>query len=1302
MKTGRNTIVLMFVVALMVLAASPLLFEKTGTANAISMHKGAEKLSQYVNSEDSNAPAVSWGNHEWHVLSYGTTGNQKVAEQGVITLFETDVHDYWDQVAFSNDPESVVYAGSNLQTTMENSYETMFTAADKAAVKTRTLAGGSDYYCICVGGEEEYPDGYDPAKVMGPDVPNAHFWPLSVSEANAIASRMLPARDSYWLRTPGLFEEGDLATGEHYRNYKAAFVYRGAAVAEGLRVQGTSRYRGAVWLKMDRVLFTSDYLKNKAAYSPVGADSVRQVEDVNNNIKNVWKLTLLDESRGGFGIRSVTSDDGKTLKINYKGATAGDNEYISVIVMGSNGEIKSYGKLALAVSGSGADAFAMVDLNGKWDPASGEKLLVFNEQCNQETDYVITTDYSSQMLEITESMIGDDGTWKGSGTKNDPYIIKSAAGWKTLVDYVEAGQSTTGKYFKLAADISVDTMVGDESLERPFEGHFDGAEHKITFTPDSSPQYCAPFRYAKNAEFANLETCGKITTSKKYAAGLIGHAKGTTNVTNCRSNIGIESSVNGDGTHGGLVARGDNKLIITGCLFNGYIEGANTIKCGGFVGWSQNSCEMKDCLFDPSRLILESGFEPLARNNLESVNCYYTKKLDGEQISSERGKQARTVTGEKGVTVGFGTPASEYDVSGITAYSKGLAYDGSFYAGKDDRVSLVLTAPGNNREYIASAGAFTHTGENYQLVMPDENVKIGYRYTRLEAPQHVSINVSASENGLLKPEKSLTAQWDIVEGADGYAIRVIRKEGGSETVVLNWIPVPGSTVSGDVASYDISKKMMDDINTAREFESGEFTFEVKAKGGSVESSAVSSSNTVELYKMRIEVNERTVTRLALSQSDIAGCITDYFSDPQDRWTDIDENGKYWFRDNDDNFVEAMAFLPKEVANYSSIAEAKKAAYLVPGESAPVNRLSRDVNVHTLSEYCLCNDGDLGHELILKGVAQPASIGPEAFGITVYTCKKCGKDLSAYIMPVKGFKLADTAYEYRGKPVEPDVIVTDIDGKSLKRGTDYDLAFSNNEKAGTASVRIKLKGKYEGEKMLTFRIKNAPGWDPNRKGTDGTAVGPGASGVAAEKAITSMRSEKDPKGSVFSKLQFRSSKQTKNSISLNWTKVKGAKKYVIYASKCGKTNKCSKLAEVTGNKMVAKKVAGKSIKKGTYYKFIIVALNKDNRVVSTGKLIHVATKGGKVGNHKSVTVKKAVINKAKKLKKGKSLSLKAKMKPQSKKLKVQKHTNVRYESTNQKIAKVSPKGIVKAKKKGSCYVYAYAQNGAFKRIKVVVK
>ena len=232
----------------------------------------------------------------------------------------------------------------------------------------------------------------------------------------------------------------------------------------------------------------------------------------------------------------------------------------------------------------------------------------------------------------------------------------------------------------------------------------------------------------------------------------------------------------------------------------------------------------------------------------------------------------------------------------------------------------------------------------------------------------------------------------------------------------------------------------------------------------------------------------------------------------------------------------------------------------------------------------------------------------------------------------------------------------------------------------------------------------PGGKPDSKqetkGEDGTAYGKGASESVVEKAATKYASEKDPKGTTFGLLRAKLGKAKKNSLTLQFSKVKGAKKYVIYGNVCGKKNSLKRLTKTTKTKIVFKKVNKKKVTKGTYYKFMVVALDKNNKVITTSKIVHAATKGGKVGNDKAVKTK------AKKdrvtVRKGKKFSLKAKPVAQSKKLKVKRHRGISYESSNTKVAAVNKKGVIRGKKKGSCYIYAYAQNGVYKKIKVVVK
>lgn len=60
------------------------------------------------------------------------------------------------------------------------------------------------------------------------------------------------------------------------------------------------------------------------------------------------------------------------------------------------------------------------------------------------------------------------------------------------------------------------------------------------------------------------------------------------------------------------------------------------------------------------------------------------------------------------------------------------------------------------------------------------------------------------------------------------------------------------------------------------------------------------------------------------------------------------------------------------------------------------------------------------------------------------------------------------YAYKGKAWEPKVTVK-LDGKTLKKGTDYRVSYENNIKAGEATLKIKGVRKYKGTITKTFKI-----------------------------------------------------------------------------------------------------------------------------------------------------------------------------------------------------------------------------------------
>ena len=195
----------------------------------------------------------------------------------------------------------------------------------------------------------------------------------------------------------------------------------------------------------------------------------------------------------------------------------------------------------------------------------------------------------------------------------------------------------------------------------------------------------------------------------------------------------------------------------------------------------------------------------------------------------------------------------------------------------------------------------------------------------------------------------------------------------------------------------------------------------------------------------------------------------------------------------------------------------------------------------------------------------------------------------------------------------------------------------------------------------------------------------------EKEILEKKDDKDFADSTFAKLSVRVKKTTKKSVKLVWKKMSGATKYVIYGAKCGTSYK--KIKEVSNKTFTANK-----LKKGKYYKYLVVAQNDKGEVLATSKLIHVATKGGKVGNCKSLKLNKTKV----KLLLGKKFKIKVKQIADSKNVKIKKHRKVSFESSNPEIATVSKRGKITALKRGKCTIYAYAQNGVYKKVKVTIK
>ena len=118
----------------------------------------------------------------------------------------------------------------------------------------------------------------------------------------------------------------------------------------------------------------------------------------------------------------------------------------------------------------------------------------------------------------------------------------------------------------------------------------------------------------------------------------------------------------------------------------------------------------------------------------------------------------------------------------------------------------------------------------------------------------------------------------------------------------------------------------------------------------------------------------------------------------------------------------------------------------------------------------------GHKSSGWIVDKAASIGVK--GSKHKECTVCKKVLETAEIPAlaktsiskASVTLSTSTYAYDGKAKTPSVNVK-VNGKTLKKDTDYTVSYSNNTKVGTAKVTITGKGNYTGSVSKTYSIKN---------------------------------------------------------------------------------------------------------------------------------------------------------------------------------------------------------------------------------------
>ena len=466
--------------------------EEVGTEGSAAIQLGADALSVLSkNVNTATAPTVYFGqNHEnnpaaWRVIGYDGSG--VTSAQGDITLLAAGD---MGVIPFADTILNNEYAPSNLKATIDALAEKL-TTEENAAVKKRALTSGSY-------------DGENTDCVAGGQVDNAVFWPLSAKEAIVVNNDLRalnPAHPNWvttawWLRSPGS------------NKYNVAVVRSDGSVEYSgytmLIFNNHRTVRPAFNLNLNSVLFAS---------AAVGGKPDGGLTEVSKYSGNEWKLTLLD-SRRNFAVteKTVSAAPDDTVTLNYKGATTGKNEYISVILADNNGA-QYYGRVAQPTAESGT-----VEIKVPSDIAPGDYTLkVFNEQYNG--DY--NTDYASNFTDIALTV------------ENRPEQFTLASGGRYYFDL--SAMDIPGTVNSNLPDSTLHyvpfTYAGtvDAYVLKPASNHVEDSSEQASVTKDKNAQYgyayehslfIADYRVTTNISWIDLNNAGFIFGKTNTAGGI--------------------------------------------------------------------------------------------------------------------------------------------------------------------------------------------------------------------------------------------------------------------------------------------------------------------------------------------------------------------------------------------------------------------------------------------------------------------------------------------------------------------------------------------------------------------------------------------------------------------------------------------------------------------------------------------------------------------------------------------------------------------------------------------------------------
>ena len=564
----------------------------------------------------------------------------------------------------------------------------------------------------------------------------------------------------WWLRSP----------------YAIFTTYAGVVFGDGpvyaYVVSGVWAARPAFNLNLNSVLFAS---------AAVGGKPDGGLTPISEYTGNEWKLTLKDSKRN-FAVTetTVSGDPGDTVTLHYTGATAGINEYISVILADNSGA-QYYGRVAQPTAENGT-----VEIKIPSDIAPGDYTLkVFNEQYNG--DY--NTDYASNFTDIALTV---------ENQPDEQFTLASGGRYYFDLSAMDIpGTANSGNSFGAVS-------LPDTSLHYvPFIYAGTIEAYKLTSAMATTEEYAQQNKYAHSLFVADYVVTNDVSWDtlntanlifgKDYASGGVGY---TLRAPSCGSGF----------TGSGNSERGTPQSNEWDAVLNknsGYIQNWNKIYLWGQDTVSGNASYRARRGYSSARYWYSNsathsyarvGFRPvlevlnpdtLGSGGLKAV----TLDLGGGTLgNSSKDIQIIVKTGSE-----FTAPASD----GLTrpdgnngSYFMWLGSDGNLYAPGESvpEVVTTLTAQWTVNQYTitydlaggtAEGNPDTYTIETRTFTLTNPT-KSGYTFTGwsgtgLTGENNLTVTIEKGSTG----DRSYTAHWRYNGSGHSYSYYTIKATAGA-------------------------------------------------------------------------------------------------------------------------------------------------------------------------------------------------------------------------------------------------------------------------------------------------------------------------------------------------------------------------------------------------------------------------------------------------------------------------------------------------------------------------------------------